>query len=57
MEKVVQIFQDCKAGEWALGLKNKYLDEALVHLEDIAVVSKRKQPLKDLAHFLVTRDH
>ena len=57
IEKVIQIFMDCKVGEWALGLKNKFLDEALIHLEDIAVVSKRKEPLKELAHFLVARDH
>ena len=52
VEKVLQIFQDCKADEWVLQVKNKYLDEAMNHLEDIAVLSKRKSPLKDLAHFL-----
>src|SRR5258706_2774101 len=55
--KVVQVFKDCKAGEWALQLKNKFLDEAFRHLEDIAVLSKRKIPLKELADFLVKRDH
>ena len=57
IEKVLQIFHDCKVDKWALQLKNKYLDEALLHLEDIAVLSKRKQPLKELAHFLVKREH
>ena len=57
VEKVLQIFRDCKVDEWAQQLKNKYLDEALAHLEDIAVLSKRKEPLKDLAYFLVQRDH
>ncbi|HEV8284946.1 MAG TPA: polyprenyl synthetase family protein [Chitinophagaceae bacterium] len=56
-EKVLQLFHDCKVNEWALQLKNKYLDEALVHLEDVAVLSKRKEPLKDLAHFLIMREH
>jgi geranylgeranyl diphosphate synthase type II len=55
--KVVQIFHDCKADEWALRLKNKYLDESFSHLEDIAVLSKRKEPLKNLAHFLIQREH
>jgi geranylgeranyl diphosphate synthase, type II len=55
--KVLQIFQDCKADEWALELKNKFLDEAFTHLEDIAVLSKRKEPLKALAHFLVQREY
>ena len=57
VEKVLQIFKDCKADEWSLKLKDQYLDEAMVHLEDIAVLSKRKEPLKEFAHFLVKRDH
>ena len=57
VEKVLKVYQDCKAGEWALQLKNKYLDEALNHLEDIAVLSKRKEPLRELALFLVRRDY
>lgn len=56
-EKVLRVFQDCKVNEWALALKNKYLDEALVHLEDVAVLSKRKEPLRELAHFLIKREH
>lgn len=57
VEKVLQIFHDCKVDEWALQLKDKFLDEAFTHLEDIAVLSKRKEALKELAHFLVKRDH
>lgn len=57
VERVIKIFRDCKVDEWAVALKNKYLDEALLHLEDIAVVSKRKQPLKELAQFLIKREH
>jgi geranylgeranyl diphosphate synthase, type II len=57
VEKVLQVFRDCKVDAWALELKNRFLDEAQLHLEDIAVLSKRKQPLKELAEFLVKRDH
>lgn len=57
VENILQIFRDCKVDVWALELKNKYLDEAMDHLEDIAVLSKRKEPLTELAHFLVKRDH
>ena len=57
IEKTLQVFRDCKVDEWALQFKDKYLDEAFVHLEDIAVLSKRKEPLKELAHFLIKRDH
>ncbi|MFI5129595.1 MAG: polyprenyl synthetase family protein [Chitinophagales bacterium] len=57
VKKLIRVFKDCKADEWALELKNKFLDEAFGHLEDIAVLSKRKQPLKDLATYLIKRDH
>lgn len=55
--KVLQIFRDCKVNEWAIQLKNKYLDEAFVHLDDVAVLSKRKEALKEMAKFLVQRDY
>jgi geranylgeranyl diphosphate synthase type II len=57
IEKVIQIYRDCKVDEWALRLKNKFLDEAFEHLEDIAVLSARKEPLKQVAAYLVKRDH
>lgn len=56
VEKILNIFKSCKVDEWALHLKNKYLDEALTHLNDIAVLSIRKEPLKELAHFLIQRE-
>jgi geranylgeranyl diphosphate synthase type II len=56
-EKILKLFHDCKVNEWALQLRNKYLDEALVDLEDVAVISKRKDPLKELAQFLIQREH
>ena len=56
VEKVVSVYRKSKADEWALQLKNQYFDEALNHLEDIAVLSKRKEPLRELALFLVQRD-
>lgn len=57
VKKVLEVYKDCKADEWALQLKNKYFDEAVNHLEDIAVLSKRKEPLKELARFLLRRDY
>jgi geranylgeranyl diphosphate synthase type II len=57
VEKIVNLFQECKVDEWALKLKNQFLDEAFVHLEDVAVISKRKEPLKELALFLVKREY
>jgi geranylgeranyl diphosphate synthase, type II len=54
--KVLELFHDCKVDEWAIALKNRFLDEALAHLEDIAVISVRKTPLKELAQFLIQRE-
>lgn len=57
IEKVQQLYRDCNADKWALQLKQQYLEEALKHLDDIAVLSKRKEPLKALAHYLIRREY
>ncbi|MBO9617987.1 MAG: polyprenyl synthetase family protein [Niabella sp.] len=57
VEKVLKIYRDCKVDEWALELKSRFLNEALQHFDDMAVVSKRKAPLKELAQQLVKREH
>lgn len=54
---VLKMFQQCGVDAWAQELKERYLNEALQHLEDIAVLSKRKEPLKQLALFLTQRQH
>ena len=54
--KVLQIFIDCKVDAWAKELKNIYLQTALKHLEDTAVLSVRKKPLKELADYLMMRE-
>jgi geranylgeranyl diphosphate synthase type II len=56
VEKVLSIYKKSKVDEWAMQIKIKYLDEALQHLDDIAVLSKRKEPLRELAHYLIQRD-
>jgi geranylgeranyl diphosphate synthase type II len=57
VEKVLHIFKACNVGEWANQLKEKYMQAAYKHLDDIAVLEKRKQPLKELAGFLIERDY
>ncbi len=57
IERTLLLFRACGVDEWALELKNKFLDEAFSSLEDIAVVSVRKEPLRKLAQFLVQRDY
>jgi geranylgeranyl diphosphate synthase type II len=55
VNSVLSIFRACGVDQWAMELKDKYLQEALVLLEDIAVLSKRKDPLLQLALFLTNR--
>jgi geranylgeranyl diphosphate synthase type II len=55
VEQVLVIFKDCKVDAWAEALKQKYMQEALAHLEAIAVVEARKKPLIDLANYLMNR--
>jgi len=57
VHQVLSIFKACKVDEWAKELKEKYMDEAFQHLEDIAVLSKRKEPLKQLALYLTQRQY
>ncbi len=57
VDKVLQIFKDCKADEWANELKEKYYQIALKHLDDVAVLSVRKEELKKLASDLMMREN
>jgi geranylgeranyl diphosphate synthase type II len=57
VKDVLSIFRASKVDEWAEELKEQYYQEAMKHLEAVAVMSKRKQPLKELAEFLIQRDH
>lgn len=56
VEKVLKIFRDCKVDEWAAELKEQYISKAYHHLEEIAVLSARKEPLQQLAQYLVQRE-
>ena len=57
VEKMLEIFHDCNADAWAKELKEKYVQTAYDHLNDIAVLSARKKPLLELAAFLIQRDY
>ncbi|MCH5598155.1 polyprenyl synthetase family protein [Niabella ginsengisoli] len=57
VSRVLQLYRDCKIGEWARAQKDLFLNQALGYIDEIAVVAKRKQPLKDLAQLLVKRDY
>lgn len=55
--KVLQLFRDCKADEWAASLKEKYFEVAMKHLEDTAVLNSRKEELEKLARYLLQREN
>lgn len=57
VEQVISLFKQCRVDEWANELKEKFISGAFEHLEDVAVLSKRKEPLKQLALFLTQRQH
>jgi len=57
VERVLKIFRDCNVDDWAKQLKQEYLNKALYHLDEIAVLSVRKKPLLELANFLIQREH
>lgn len=57
VSRVLQIYRDTAVDQWAFDLKDKYLTQAMHHLEETAVVSSRKKPLNDLAGFLVQREY
>lgn len=54
---MLQLYKDCGVDNWSKELKQTYLDKAFYHLEEIAVTSARKQPLKELAYFLIQREY
>ncbi len=55
--RVQQLYRDCGSDAWAASLKEKYSGIAMKHLEDIAVLGARKQPLEELAGYLLMREH
>lgn len=57
VEKVTQLYKECKVDKWAKALKDKYLQTALQQLEDTAVTAIRKKPLMELAAYLIQREY
>jgi geranylgeranyl diphosphate synthase type II len=56
VERVVAIFRDCGVDAWAMELKERYINQAENHLEEVAVLNNRKQPLRQLSSLLVHRE-
>lgn len=57
VDRILSIFRAAGVDAWALELKHRFLQEAMTALDDIAVLTVRKKPLIDLAHYLIQREH
>lgn len=55
--QVLELFHDCQVDAWAEKEKERFQEIAFKHLESIAVLSARKQPLMELADYLLKREH
>jgi geranylgeranyl diphosphate synthase type II len=55
VEKVLSLFRSCKVDEWAEKEKERFQQLAFQSLDNIAVLSNRKAPLRELAHYLLNR--
>ena len=56
VDRVLTIFKRSGVDAWALELKQRYVEEASRHLEDIAVTHTRKTTLQELMQYLIQRD-
>ena len=56
VSEMLQLYKNCGVDQWALSLKEQYLNSCLKNIEDIAVVSKRKESLIQLSNFLINRE-
>jgi len=56
VQRVLQLFSECKVADWANELKEQYFKKAMASLEAINVLSNRKTELEKLARFLLDRE-
>lgn len=56
VSKVLDIYRACGVDKWSEDLKDQFLQKALNCLERIEVSAERKEPLKQLAYYLIQRD-
>jgi geranylgeranyl diphosphate synthase, type II len=57
INSVLGIFKQCGVDSWARELQQKYVQEAFAHLDNTAVLSARKAPIRQLAELLVNREY
>jgi geranylgeranyl diphosphate synthase type II len=56
VQKMLLLFRTCGADLAAEAAQQRYLDQALIHLEAVQVPAERKEPLRELALGLLKRD-
>ncbi len=52
VERMLKIYRDCNVDEWAKSLKEKYMDAAMQHLEDTAVVNVSQKAVTRIGNLL-----
>ena len=53
---MLQIYRDCEVDAAAEEAKEKYMEAAALHLMDIDVKAAAREPLRELAGYLLQRD-
>lgn len=56
VQQVLNLYKQTGVDAWAISLKQRFLLESLQALDDIAVLTNRKQPLIELAQYLIQRE-
>lgn len=56
VDKMLQIYQDCKVDKWAKEGKIQFVDMAREHLGKITVLSSRKKELEEMIDILLSRE-
>lgn len=56
VDRMLALYRACGVDRAAEIAQQRYLDQALIHLEKILVPSERKEPLKELAVYLLKRN-
>lgn len=54
--RVLAIYKACGVDEWASKLKQLYYEKSINHLDEVAVMEKRKVALRELADYLMNRN-
>lgn len=57
VERMLELYRKFGVDSWARNLKDEFMQKAWSCMEDIAVVSIRKEPIRQLTEFLVKRDY